>query len=279
MFSQIGQCVCNKVFNPSFCNQSYGIAAGWAILTGTAIIGFAIQQRLHWPWNTPPRPLSSRVVSSSAEPADQPSQWQIFCETMQKAGHTFSDSNKLPWNEKYLGFTGYIDGIFSSELTKPFMWGEDPHGRRFLCFRVLWWPKNTPEDKRVETLVVFERYKDSHSLTKSSRHFDPTLWAYSSTRPAQIDPQFAQFLQGETVEFSRRDAVSSSGKIISTTYCCQIERERDDPARSTDFRLEPRTTSTNPEETVSVPDPRNLEQHLHPEIFTPRPPMQTRPHP
>ena len=67
MLTQIGNGVCNIVFNNSFCNQAYGAPAGFAILTGTVFIGFNIIQKLYRPAEVASKPLSNRVVEKQEE--------------------------------------------------------------------------------------------------------------------------------------------------------------------------------------------------------------------
>lgn len=67
MFTQIGTGACNIVFNTSFCSQTYGAPVGFAILTGTAIIGFDIIQRLYHSVEVASKPILNRVVEKQPD--------------------------------------------------------------------------------------------------------------------------------------------------------------------------------------------------------------------
>lgn len=219
MITRIGTNACNRVFHSSFCNQTYGATAGFAILTGTAILGLVILNRLYRPAEHVFRTLSTRWVEYH---------WQRLKGFFEKEGHPLSSSNKLQWREVFKGNTGYIDGIFSSDLTKPVMWGQDDKNRIFVACRIKWWAKNTPEDKKVESYCIFQRYSDADCLVGVGQHV-PFEW---KNRPNILDSNLAQFLQGDLIEFNEWEW----GTEAPISYCCQLDRECDQTTQRSDFR-------------------------------------------
>ncbi len=81
MLTRIGTNACNKVFHSSFCNQPYGATAGFAILTGTAILGLVILNRLYRPAEDALRALKTRWVEYH---------WQRLKGFFEEAGHPLS---------------------------------------------------------------------------------------------------------------------------------------------------------------------------------------------
>lgn len=53
--------------------------------------------------------------------------------------HFNATSWRLPWRDYFaggvLGNTGYIDSVFPRDLSRPVMWGIDPHGRFYVSIR------------------------------------------------------------------------------------------------------------------------------------------------
>ncbi len=313
MLTQIGTKACNAVFNPSFCNQAYGVPAGFAVLTGTVVLGFCILKRMYRPEEGASKPMSSRHVeaqerevvlqeldSEDEEGVEQgapkavtfgkfivggpldgysrdllglaesmcktPDSKQRFQESLIEgelnwkrlvlicrfnAGHTLSDSDKLPWDARYVGFTGHIDGIGSADLTKPVMWGRDNTGRAFLACRMLFWEKENAEDKKIAAYVIFQRYTNIENYLVGTCPLSPYSWR---NKLDKIDPRFVQFLKGEVVEFEYSTLeFLENGEEKYTIMCCQLDRELNEAAQVADRRMVP----------VGV-DPTPHPAHLYP---------------
>lgn len=221
MLTRIGTVACNQVFPSSFCNQNYvATTTGLALLTGTAIITMVALKKLYFPEGLFPRDAG----------------WNKLKERFEASGHPLSLVNKLKWQEIFKGFTGWIDGIFAKDLTKPIMWGQDNDGRKFVACRVKWWLKNTPEEKKVESFVIFQKYSDADCLIGTGQHV-PFEW---TKMIASWDVEFAQFLQGSTIEFDRWEFNQDT-----ITYCCRLDLECDEIPGKSDYRFSLGDNSTN----------------------------------
>ncbi len=108
------------------------------------------------------------------------------------------------------------------------MWGQDDKNRIFVACRVKWWPKNTPEDKKVESYCIFQRYSDADILVGNGQHVPPE-W---KIRGNILDSTFAQFLKGDLIEFD----IWELGTEEAISYCCQLDRECDETPQKSDFR-------------------------------------------
>lgn len=65
-------------------------------------------------------------------------------------------ANKYPilkWKEKFLGYTGYIDHISSSDLSSPIMIGCDKYKRPFISIKFI-------KNKKVGCITYFQRYEN-----------------------------------------------------------------------------------------------------------------------
>lgn len=89
------------------------------------------------------------------------------------------DSTYLPWETKFLGSTGYIDGI--NDLgNKKFVWGYDPNDRPFIAFQ--YQVARTGGAAQVESTTLFSRYpNNSCTVQAGSRkvrlgNFDDAEW-------------------------------------------------------------------------------------------------------
>lgn len=60
---------------------------------------------------------------------------------------------KLDWNNKFVGFTDYIDNIHVSDLTAPIMFGKDPWNRSFITIRYILFPN-------TKVVTLFQRYSN-----------------------------------------------------------------------------------------------------------------------
>jgi hypothetical protein len=64
---------------------------------------------------------------------------------------------ELPWNEDYLGITGYIDRIYPRHISYPLMTGVDSHNRPFIVVRTM--NKNESGTQSID--VIFQRYSNN----------------------------------------------------------------------------------------------------------------------
>jgi len=77
---------------------------------------------------------------------------------------------ELPWNEDYLGITGYIDRIYPRHISYPLMTGVDSHNRPFIVVRTM--NKNESGIQSID--VIFQRYSNNTktwSCAKSGNGF------------------------------------------------------------------------------------------------------------
>lgn len=70
----------------------------------------------------------------------------------------------LPWDDQFLGSTGYIDHLKPHHMTYPIMIGEDLWNRPFLAFRTL----DIQNQPAVD--VIFQRYQDSSTRWACAHH-------------------------------------------------------------------------------------------------------------
>jgi hypothetical protein len=63
----------------------------------------------------------------------------------------------LPWNDDYLGITGYIDRIYPRHISYPLMTGVDNHNRPFIVVRTI----NNNEYGTQSIDVIFQRYSNN----------------------------------------------------------------------------------------------------------------------
>ena len=65
-------------------------------------------------------------------------------------------ANKYPildWDEKFLGYTGYIDHISSADLCSPIMIGSDKYKRPFISIKFI-------RNNKIGCITYFQRYED-----------------------------------------------------------------------------------------------------------------------
>lgn len=61
--------------------------------------------------------------------------------------------NKIKWNALWMGYTDYIDRIFSDELENNFSYGVDHYNRSFIFVKV-----------KDSVIVIFQRYTDDKNM-------------------------------------------------------------------------------------------------------------------
>lgn len=71
---------------------------------------------------------------------------------------------RAPWDDQFLGSTGYIDHLKPHHMTYPIMIGEDLWNRPFLAFRTL----DIQNQPAVD--VIFQRYQDSSTRWACAHH-------------------------------------------------------------------------------------------------------------
>lgn len=80
------------------------------------------------------------------------------------------DASFLPWNDDYIGHTGYIDRI--KYVPSSVMVGEDPHHRAFITIRTR---RRDEEALHYDVTTLFQRYSDDRSTWTYGAHH-PSCW-------------------------------------------------------------------------------------------------------
>ena len=90
-------------------------------------------------------------MSIQLQPIEEKYFQQDFCNNVCPDGMSITDIQVLPFNDRYIGSTDYIDGIYPLDMKYRVMIGVDRYKRPFISLKI--------DEKNVQTF--FQRYSDN----------------------------------------------------------------------------------------------------------------------
>jgi len=124
-------------------------------------------------------------------------------------------ANKYPildWDEKFLGYTGYIDHISCADLSSPIMIGRDKYQRPFISIKFI-------INKKVGCITYFQRYEDCTCMWAWG---GDNFYGYGSNRLKHDDlPQILYLLD----EMENNDEVFSYHKDINSNNIYELDKK------------------------------------------------------
>ena len=115
----------------------------------------------------------------------------------------------LPWDEKWMGMTGYVEVHDAEEIPATFSYGIDGYGRFFLFIKIRKMLSN-PEngnyrirDKEHESvIIIFRRYTDGTTVvTQDCKQYNPLVDNGSAILSKEKEQNIRKFLDSQYVAY------------------------------------------------------------------------------
>jgi|GEM_PF-3809375 hypothetical protein len=145
-----------------------------------------------------------------------------------------SADNYLAWQQRFLGSTGYIDGISADELgDKHLVWGYDPHDRLFITFQyqIITTDENENKTTERESATLFQRYSNRFGPAAQGGPKKYFICLESSKDIKELHTLFS----GNTIVKSAK--VRQNDKLLSFTKEISLTNTETRALPTTDYRF------------------------------------------